>query len=147
MNTSSISNLSYCWVCNEPFSHAVKREEHHIIPRAYGGENGPLVSLCDSHHTAVHEIATHIFLRKSFNHLLEAEKSKTEKLLYLANVAYNARVLVENDPNRSKVILIQNFKGETNRKLVKLKTLYPRLSRSKIIELAVTRLYNSHFTE
>jgi hypothetical protein len=139
------SSLSYCWVCKDTFSHAIKREEHHVIPRAYGGENGPIVSLCDSHHTAIHEIASHLFLRKSFNHLLESDKQKTEKLLYLANIAYNARVLVENDPNKPRVIIIQNFKGDTHTKLVKLKTLYPKLSRSKIIEIAIQRLYNNHF--
>lgn len=136
-----------CWVCQKAFTASLKREDHHIIPRAYGGIDGPLVSLCDSHHTAVHDIAGHLYLRKSFNHLLDSDADKNERLLYLATVAYNARVMIEKDPNRQKVIILQNLKGDVHKKLENLKKVYPKFSNSKLIELAITRLYNSHFTE
>lgn len=31
--------------------------EHHVIPQAYGGVNGPTVILCPDHHNEVHKIA------------------------------------------------------------------------------------------
>lgn len=41
-----------CWVCG-----ASSTEDHHVVPRTYGGENGPQVSLCGNCHTCLHHIS------------------------------------------------------------------------------------------
>ena len=44
---------SVCIVCGCKES----LHEHHVIPRAYGGTNGPTVILCANHHNLVHTLA------------------------------------------------------------------------------------------
>ena len=42
-----------CVVCQETGAIHL----HHVIPRAYGGLNGPTVPLCNDHHEAIHHCA------------------------------------------------------------------------------------------
>ncbi len=135
-----------CWVCKTPFGPSVKCEEHHIIPRAYGGTDGPLVSLCDSHHSMVHEIALKLWTRKSFNQLLDNNSEVNERLLYLANVAYNSRVATDKDPNKQTLLLIPDVKGELLSNIKTLQKIYP-VSKTKIVALAIQKLYSNHFSE
>lgn len=136
--------LDYCWVCKTKFGPSLKQEDHHIIPRAYGGIDGPQVSLCDSHHTALHEIALRLYTKKPYFNLLTKDPEQNKKLLWLASCVYNARLLTENDPNK-KPLLVEQVSKETTERLRKLKTIYPRTSRGKILEAAVGVLYARHF--
>lgn len=54
--TSSIS-MDVCWSCNS----ALPLEVHHVIPRAFGGENGPTVTICTSCHTKAHHLGLKLF--------------------------------------------------------------------------------------
>ncbi len=145
MLKNKLTILNYCWVCNKEFNVNCKKEDHHVVPRAYGGVDGPQVSLCDSHHSAVHEIALKLWTRRSYHTLLTTDNGSNQKLLWLASVAYNARLATENDVNKRKIIIFSPTK-DTLDKLDKLKTLYKnRLSRQTLIESAITSLYNSHF--
>lgn len=137
--------LPHCWVCGQKFGPSVKQEDHHIIPRAYGGVDGPVVSLCDSHHTALHEIALKLYTKKSYFNLLTKDKEVNAKLLWLATVAYNARLATENDPNK-KPILMEPISRETFNKLLRLKQVFPKASRKQIVESAINNLYAKHFT-
>jgi hypothetical protein len=114
------------------------------VPKAYGGVDGPQVSLCDSHHTALHNIGLRMYAKKPFNDLLTPYEDQNKKLIWLASVACNARLATENDPNRQR-ILILNPKGETLDKLKKLKPVFNRASRERIIEIAIAQLYDRHF--
>lgn len=136
--------LPHCWVCSTPFGPSVKEERHHLIPRAYGGIDGPQVSLCDSHHSALHEIALRIYNKRSYHDLLTKIPAQDQKLLYLASIVYNARVATEGDPNKKQMILFSPNK-EVFEKLRKLKRLYPKLSRQALIEHAISQLYHRHF--
>lgn len=65
--------------------------EHHIVPRAYGGENGPTVNICAIHHNIVHSAA--ICGEKSRRQLISghAEEQK-RRLLDLILIIRRARV-------------------------------------------------------
>lgn len=136
--------LPYCWVCGCEFGHSNKEERHHIIPRAYGGIDGPQVSLCDSHHTACHNIALKLYSKKPFTELLTPKEDQNTKILYLATTICNARILTEDDPNKKQVIIFAP-KKEVFNKLKSLKRLYGNASRETLIELAINKLYNQHF--
>lgn len=136
--------LPYCWVCKTPFGPSIMREDHHIIPRAYGGIDGPQVSLCDSHHTALNNIALRLYSKRPFTELLTNSDDQNKKLMWLASVVCNARIATENDPNK-KQILILSPKGETFNKLKQLKKIYGNISREKLIEFAIDKLYSQHF--
>lgn len=136
--------LDHCWVCKQKFGHSVKQQDHHIIPRAYGGTDGPQVSLCSAHHTALHEIALKLYSKKPYFDFLTRDPAQDQKLLWLASTAYNARLLTENDPNK-KPLLVESISKETMSKLKALKTIYPKTSRAKLLEAAVNALYSRHF--
>ena len=42
-----------CFICDSKEG----AHEHHVVPQAYGGTNGPRVVLCGTHHTLIHDIA------------------------------------------------------------------------------------------
>jgi hypothetical protein len=136
--------LDKCWVCGVSFGPSVKEHRHHVIPRAYGGTDGPQVSICDSHHSALHEIALRLYSKKPYFNLLTRVPSADKKLLYLASVAYNSRVLTENDPNK-KPVLVESVRKETIEKLKQLRSVYPKTNRAKLIEAAVDALHARHF--
>lgn len=134
-----------CWVCGSPFGPSLKEERHHLIPRAYGGTDGPQVSLCDSHHTALHNIALRLYSGRNFTDLLTHDSQQDPKLIYLAKVAYDSRILVEKDPNKRRVEVVP-LSAETFKKLQRLKTVH-RVGRPKLIELAISQLYSKHFKD
>lgn len=137
--------LPHCWVCQTKFGPSMKEERHHLIPRAYGGVDGPQVSLCDSHHTALHNIALRLYAARTFTDLLTHDREQDAKLIYLAKVVYDARMLTENDPNKRRVEVVP-LSGDNFKKLVKLKTVYKE-SRSNTIERAIKQLYSRHFKD
>jgi hypothetical protein len=137
--------LDHCWVCRTPFGPSMKEERHHLIPRAYGGTDGPQVSLCDSHHTALHNIALRLYSERSFTDLLTQVPEHDSKLIYLGQVVYKARLLTENDPNKRRVEVVP-LTSDSFRKLIKLKTIH-KVSRSKLIETAINQMYSRYFKE
>lgn len=65
-----------CKICKEPTSIAVKHD-HHVIPRAAGGENGEQIRICAYCHTNVHNLAWMLASNKK-SHLVGDEA----RLLY-----------------------------------------------------------------
>jgi hypothetical protein len=111
-------------------------EGHHVVPRAYGGSQGPVVNLCDSCHTKVHKLA----------HLLEKGKTDTfgldseafSRLNYLASVVVRAKSLMREDPNkRVKVTLTLTVK-EANR-LDIIKERYRLGSREDVLKYLLNK--------
>lgn len=80
---------------------------------------------------------------KSYFKLLSGRQEQDARLLYLASVAYNARVLTEKDPNK-KQMLVLHLTGQEISKLKALKRVY-NVGREKLIGLAVNALYDRHF--
>ena len=144
MLTAQHTFLDHCWVCDTRFSSNLIEHRHHIIPKAYGGVDGPQVSLCDSHHSALHFIALKLYNKKPFNHLLTHVASQDKKLLWLATMVYHARLATEKDPNKRQVLVLSPTR-ETLDKLKQLKRVYGNLSKENLVALAIDSLFNKHF--
>src|SRR6478736_5733847 len=99
MLTSRLTLLDRCWICDRMFSPNLRRNDHHIIPRAYGGVDGPQVSLCADHHSTLHDIERRMWANRSHHDLLTHTTDWDIKLVWLASRAYNAHVLIQKDPN------------------------------------------------
>lgn len=146
------ANMQYCWVCGVRFNDLTtnpgpaNREEHHIIPRAYGGSDGPVVSLCDSHHTALHKMAVALASGKPyFQHLNGHSRDQQNKLLFLATRVRDAEAATRNDPNK-KASVVLSLDAATASKLDALKKVYPQArSRAGVIKVAIDVLYNRTF--
>ena len=149
-NDLKINRLEYCWCCGIRFTDSngtANREEHHIIPRAAGGTDGPQVSLCDVHHTKAHKISLRLSKEKPYFDLLEGESQDSKKkLLWLASRITNAFALVANDPNK-KVLAILSLDAKHQKQIAMLKKVYPHArSREAIYEIALQSLFQKHFT-
>jgi hypothetical protein len=145
--------LPYCWVCEVRFVDSIPpgpmlREEHHVIPRKAGGEDGPTVSICDTHHTKLHKIALRLASKKQYFEFLVGESApRQKKLLWLASQVYNAFELTKNDPNKQVSVLFV-LDAQHKAMIDKLKKVYPALkSREAILDLALSNLYRKHFLE
>ena len=144
--------LDHCWVCLQRFTDVhppgpMLRHEHHMVPRAYGGADGPTISLCDSHHNALHKVAICLINKKPyFTHTQGATDEQKSKLLYLANIVFNAELKARNDPNKlasAMVSLDQKHKLMIDR----LQKVYPKArSREKLLLLALEVLHAKHFS-
>lgn len=133
--------LDQCWLCDAP-KFRTSTEEHHIVPRCYGGEKGPTVTLCSSCHTRVHESAESLYKGNPIFPYTDADER--ERCLYLATVIVNARLALEriNDPNK-RVVFSTTFDGETHELLVRL-TKHLNLSQKKVIIYALKELAKRH---
>lgn len=141
--------LDHCWICLARFlgdGGTEPREDHHVIPEAYGGRDGPTVTLCDSHHTKLHKIAVALKAKKSAYPLLTGECSThREKLMYLANQVYNAELQTRNDPNKAASVAL-TLKAAHKNMVDQLRPIYPAAkSREALILIAIEALHRRHF--
>lgn len=131
--------LEECWVC------LVKRgtknfEEHHVVPRSYGGERGPTVSLCCDCHTTAHKAADALYAKGNPVVPL-ANPMARERALYLAQVICNARSAIENINSENKRYVYSGFfDGKTHARLVRL-AAYLKMPQQKVIKYAINSLY------
>lgn len=133
--------LDRCWLCDAPKS-ATKTEEHHLVPRCYGGEKGPTVTLCSSCHSRVHDAANALY--KGNPLVPYASQAQRERCLYLATVIVNSRVAIEqvDDPNKRSVFTTW-LDGETHTTLVRL-TKHLGINQKKVFLLALKELAKKH---
>lgn len=95
-----------CWVCGTRFKSSTPpgpavRNDHHIFPVNAGGEDGPLVSLCVTHHNVLHEIAKRLQSKSDFRNLLAGEATTHyKKLIWLAQCVVRAEAEFDADPNK-----------------------------------------------
>ena len=100
------SRLDHCWICKTRLADAggdplFLRNQHHVFPRAFGGSDGPTVSLDTAHHDLLHLVANHMMSGKDWTPLLERmEHSSKQRLLYLSTRVVEAAELFNNDPNK-----------------------------------------------
>ena len=57
-----------CPICQQNLAHL---EEHHIIPREYGGESLETIDICSTCHRGLHNQATHIIAKQKSNGKIE----------------------------------------------------------------------------
>ena len=134
-----------CYVCgvrfidSEPPGSAIK-ELHHIVPRAYGGAQGPLVSLCATCHSKVHLLANS--LPEGNPELLNGLNNEQQsRLAYLANVIYNSKKMAIKDINKLLPISFKISREEAQR-VDLLKKVLNVNSRREVYRIAVDRLFN-----
>lgn len=146
-------SLNHCWVCSERFTDvdppgSEVRHDHHLIPRAFGGTDGPTVSICNKHHDILHKIAVALKSKKPYFHLLTNEpKDRVTKLIWMATLVFNAEQATRNDPNKRAMVLL-SLDQEQQHMVESLKKVYPRLrSREAIFNAALQLLYSKHFTK
>ncbi len=99
-NQQISNDLSRCWICHQLFGQDVHRHTHHIIPQAYGGVDGPVVDVCDSHHASLHKIALRLIGSKPYFDLLTRDPKIDQRLLWLASRVQVAEAATRNDPNK-----------------------------------------------
>lgn len=143
--------LPHCWVCRVRFTDVVppgpaQREEHHIVPQAYGGTDGPTVSLCDGHHTVIHKIAVALKNGRPHQaHLGTYDPQQIQKLMWLATVIQEAEAKTRNDPNKRASVVV-NMDAETRNQLDALASVYPEArGRAALIKTAIKALYSRHY--
>ena len=120
------------------------RNEHHVIPRAYGGSDGPLVSLDSAHHDLLHLIADKISSRQPFKHLTTGfSKESLERLMYLATRVAVAASTMGDDPNKRVPVHFTLSKSE-NEQLKQL-TDFHRVSRERLLRELIRRSYITAF--
>ena len=145
--------LPYCWVCGGRFVDSqppgpLNREEHHVIPRAAGGVDGPTVSLCDRHHTALHKIEGCLTANKPYFIFLQNESKEAQrKLMFLATRAFNAFAGTRGDPNKQAMVLI-TLDAQRQQMVTRLQKVYPKArSREALFNLALDALHARHIND
>lgn len=137
--------LNYCWVCERRFKSSVPpgpaiRHDHHIVPRNAGGEDGPLVSLCDTHHSVVHRLAERAHLKQDVKDLLTGEEPRfVAKLVWLAKKVYDAEIAVQDDPNKHLGVSFK-LSAEEVRVLDALRVRFGNVSRKQLVLLGLRAL-------
>lgn len=137
-----------CSVCLTPFSDvggpaSCIRNEHHLIPRAYGGVDGPTTMVCSAHHDLLHLIGSRLISGKPYFDLLTHDRRMDQVLLFLASRVQVAEAATRGDPNK-KVLLPLTLDGVTQQKLVRLARIH-RVSRADLIRLLIEREYVTMF--
>ena len=141
--------LDHCWVCGAKFAPqgTAQEEQHHIVPRAYGGSDGPIVSLCDTCHTRLHKAALCIEAHKPVHIFVNGlNQDQQQRLLYLSTCVVNAKLATKNDPNKKSVVVLQFNKQETEQ-IDRLKKALRLKSRMAVIKAAIFAMYTKQFTE
>lgn len=139
---TSTLTLPYCWVCKKTFfpegsDASVIRNEHHVIPRAYGGVDGPTVSLCSADHDMLHLLAQKLIASKDGEAeaiLRRVEQQSVLRLQYLATRIVMAHTLLNDDPNKLKPLNLK-LTGDISAKLDKLAKFYSSSRESVIVRL------------
>lgn len=152
---SYIHESELCWVCNQKGS----IELHHIVPRAYGGTQGPQTSLCGNCHSGIHNLS---FKRSLFDGKLLTANSvlaqlevdcdwvpevfKNQKVLLhawcLGDVVFRARMNFKEKDEPTKRVKIQvELQGEDSSRLKKLARTY-KTSQERMVIFAIREAYD-----
>lgn len=146
--TGPINGTDRCWICPETCS----IEEHHIIPRCYGGEKGPTVYICSVCHSLVHAVADELgdtpssaitTIAQGARQVFVNENVALTHAIFLVRMIQSARELVKQDPNKTAVFQTR-FSARTRTQLRGLRKVFPRLNQEKLVVLAIDNLYKKH---
>lgn len=120
------------------------RNEHHVIPQAMGGTDGPVVSLDSAHHDLLHLKADKILSRQPYDHLIKGfSKSSLERLMYLATRVVVATQTMRDDPNKRIPVHFSLSKTDSANLSALLK--FHKLSKEKFFTELIRRAYTSTF--
>lgn len=96
----SMKNLDHCWVCTDTSS----LHEHHIIPQAYGGVDGPTVTLCATCHNGVHHVADG---REEMKPTSWSIQERLSRGMGLVNAIVHARILASKSTNKRVIVTLE----------------------------------------
>ncbi len=140
--------LDHCWVCHRKFVFAGGTEQphyHHIIPRAFGGTDGPEVSLCDTCHSTAHRIAEQLIKDKPYHQFLQGRDAGRQKhLMWLATRIHQSYLAVQNDPNKATSVSF-TLKAADQKLIDDLKPILNVKSREAVILKCVALIHSRHF--
>lgn len=142
--------LPHCWICEVKFTDnggTEQRHDHHILPRAYGGTDGPEVSICDGHHSTVHRIGECLMHEKPYHQYLRGEPPlRVQRIMYLASRIHEIYLLTKNDPN--KAVTVTMVLSAKHRNMIdQLKPVLGVRSREAAFIQALESLYKRHFVQ
>ena len=142
--------LPHCWICEVKFTDhggTEQRHDHHILPRAYGGTDGPEVSICDGHHSTVHRIGECLIHGKTHHQFLRGEPPKrVQKIMYLATRIHEIYLLTKDDPNKAASVSIV-LTAKHRAMVDALKPVIGVRSREAVFTKALEAFYNRHFVQ
>jgi hypothetical protein len=133
LNIKNLANLGSCWCCGN----SEGLHEHHIIPQAYGGKNGPLVTLCGACHTNVHNTANeHIRKNTDIKSLTPNTLTSTlSKTMLLCVYIVKSHALIAKSKARQARKVTVNLTPLQSEQLDMLQTTLQCSSQEKVFKL------------
>lgn len=100
---------SGCWIDALRLS---SLHDHHVIPRAYGGSDGPRVMICNSCHEAIHDAAEKNLTAEQYSIQKAAKKcwNKPEDLYranHLIKIIQEAKQMASKSSNKTVLISVR----------------------------------------
>lgn len=155
--------LDHCWVSGEKQG----LHEHHVVPRSYGGTNGPTVTVCATIHNLIHTVASSFYkeilskgpsiipLVMNYNTQYESNanakgllkyQEEINKLCYLIYTIVKARAL-SSKLNKNKTVTFSTlFDSQTSKKLKRLckSTGY---TQDNMVKACIDSVYQTRFSK
>jgi hypothetical protein len=126
-------------------------DEHHVIPRSYGGVDGPVVWLASDMHVEVHTQALALYRTKDeglIQYPSGLPDTSRDKFLYLVRTIVNARIAYES-AKKARLAPKQSVSVKLDtRRTKRVDELAQALNCSQrhVINMAIDRLYQKNLT-
>ena len=131
-----------CPACEKPVSQNLTPHDHHVIPRAFGGLNGPQVRICSPHHNLLHALAESLVT----NHRVtvdDLDATVAERVMFLATRAALAQLRTSNEPTKRVITSFYLTAADNQAMLDRLARTSPRMSKQTLMELLVKQFLKS----
>lgn len=138
-----------CYTCERLFADCgghptIQRHAHHIIPRAYGGVDGPLTQVCLPCHDLLHKIANKMIHGKSYFHMLPPDPGYRGRLLFLSTRIQIAHDFASGDSNKASPMVIK-LDPKTRLLLEELKSALKARSAEALIVRLIRSAHSTTF--
>lgn len=131
---TSTLKLDHCWVCSSTDA----LQEHHVVPTAYGGGDGPTVTLCPTHHDLLHETSFRDPSSWTFPGHPEVQAAR---LFYLTKVVSNSRRTVKTlNPERDLKVTVK-FSPQEAKQFLAVRSNLGTTSHESTIRALVLKAY------
>ena len=143
------THFHFCWVCG-PDTQLKTKHSHHVVPRAFGGVDGPTVTICTHHHGLIHKVADACWKSKK-HHLIigmllaagETQES-VDYSRYLVEVIIRSRIAHQNDPNKHSGFGM-SFDPNTAKMIDEIKSNLSLRSKQDVIVSAIHSFHHQLF--
>ena len=128
-----------CWVCGMRGTDE-KLDSHHMVPRALGGGEGPMVCLCQPCHRKTHELGKGADDVEGWP---PSHPVARKRLEILAEVVKKAASMTDKDPNKS-LVFMDRFPANTA-KMLKMLAKGTGMSQKNVVRAAIGALFARQF--